>query len=102
MGRVAAGAGPLPLFWARSIKFQQFAKRRSSRLVQFRGGGKRFRDGLAVLFAGEAKVGTVSGGMGLMTATIRFTTGAVRGGDRSAAKIGQASHFLEDAAALLL
>ena len=36
MGRVAARAGPLPLFRAGRIKFQQFAKRRRSRLVHGR------------------------------------------------------------------
>jgi hypothetical protein len=65
------------------------------------GGGKDFRDGLPVLFAGEAKVGTVSGMMGLMAVTVRLAAGAARGGDRSAAKVGQANYFQEDAAALL-
>ena len=36
MGRVAARAGELPLFWAGRIKFQQFGKRRRSGLVHGR------------------------------------------------------------------
>jgi hypothetical protein len=37
----------------------------SLRLAQFGWGGEGLRDGLPVLLAGEAKVGTVSGMMGL-------------------------------------
>ena len=60
----------------------------SLRLAQFGWGGEGFRDGLPVLFAGEAKVGTVSGMMRLMAMTVRLSAGAARGGDRPAAKIG--------------
>ena len=71
------------------------------RLAQFGWGGEGFRDGLPFLLAGEAKVGTVSGMVGLMAVTVRLAAGAARGGDRSAAKVGQSSHFLKDTAALL-
>jgi hypothetical protein len=71
------------------------------RLAPFRWGGEGFRDGLPVLFAGEANVGTVSEMMGLVAVAVRLAAGAARGGDRSAAKVGQANYFLEDAAALL-
>ena len=74
----------------------------SLRLAQFGRGGKRFGDGLSVSFAGEAKVGTVSGMMRLVAMTVRLAAGAVRGRDGSAAKVGQLHDFLEDALALLL
>ena len=49
----------------------------------------------------KAKVGIVSGMMGLMAVAVRLAAGAARGGDRFAAKVRQANHFPEDAAALM-
>jgi hypothetical protein len=72
------------------------------RLAQRGWRAKGFRDGLSVPFAGQTKMGTVSGMMGLMAVTVGLAAGAPRGSNRSAAEIGQPNHFLEDAAALLL
>jgi hypothetical protein len=74
----------------------------SLRLEPFGLTGKGFGDGLSVVLTGEAKVGAVSGMMGLMAVARRLAAGAPRGGDRSAAKVGQSDDFLEDVAALLL
>jgi hypothetical protein len=71
------------------------------RLLPFRFAGKGFRDGLPVHLAGQPKVGAVPWIAALMAMAVGLAAGAAGGGDRSATKIRQLKHLLEQGAALL-
>jgi hypothetical protein len=68
--------------------------------AEFGRSGKGFSDGLAFYLAGQTIVGAMSRLVGLMTTAVGFAASATGGGDRSAAKIGQAQHLLQDGIAL--
>jgi hypothetical protein len=70
-------------------------------LLQRGRAGKGFGNCLSLYFTGQAEVRTMSGLMGLMAATRGLATAAAGSGDRSAAKVGQPEHFLEEGVALL-
>jgi len=70
-------------------------------LLQFGRSGKGFRDRFSFHFAGEAKVRAMRGLVGLMAVAVGLAAGAISGGDRTAAELGQFRHALKGGAALL-